>query len=37
VLREPLTLNVVAGGAAVIASVVLILLGNRNLREEEAP
>jgi drug/metabolite transporter (DMT)-like permease len=29
VLREPLTWNVLAGGAAVIVSVVLILLGNR--------
>lgn len=34
ILREPVTWNLVAGGAAVVASVVLILLGNRREAEE---
>jgi drug/metabolite transporter (DMT)-like permease len=34
ILREPVTWNVVAGGAAVIASVVLILIGGRRAPEE---
>jgi drug/metabolite transporter (DMT)-like permease len=36
ILREPVTWNVVAGGAAVIASVVLILVGSRRAPEEAA-
>jgi drug/metabolite transporter (DMT)-like permease len=36
ILREPVTWNVVAGGAAVIASVVLILVGSRRAPEEPA-
>lgn len=36
VLREPVTWNLVAGGAAVVASVVLILVGNRRTSEEVA-
>jgi drug/metabolite transporter (DMT)-like permease len=35
-LREPITWNVAAGGAAVVASVVLILLGNRQASAELA-
>ncbi|HEY1867601.1 MAG TPA: EamA family transporter [Candidatus Cybelea sp.] len=34
ILREPVTWRLLAGGAAVIASVVLILLGNRQVSEE---
>jgi drug/metabolite transporter (DMT)-like permease len=34
VLREPVTWRLLAGGAAVICSVVLILLGNRQTAEE---
>jgi drug/metabolite transporter (DMT)-like permease len=34
ILREPVTWNIVAGGAAVVASVVLILLGTRGAPEE---
>jgi drug/metabolite transporter (DMT)-like permease len=34
VLREPVTWRLLAGGASVIASVVLILLGNRETAEE---
>lgn len=36
VLREPLTWNVLGGGAAVIVSVVLILLGNRSVAGDAA-
>jgi drug/metabolite transporter (DMT)-like permease len=35
ILREPITWNIVAGGAAVIASVVLILLGSRSVRRPD--
>jgi drug/metabolite transporter (DMT)-like permease len=35
-LHEPLTWNILAGGAAVIASVVVILLGNRKPESETA-
>jgi drug/metabolite transporter (DMT)-like permease len=35
ILHEPVTWRILAGGAAVIASVVLILLGNRKLADEE--
>lgn len=34
ILREPVTWNVVAGGSAVVASVVLILIGNRRAAQE---
>lgn len=34
ILREPVTWRLLAGGAAVIASVVLILVGNRQVSEE---
>lgn len=36
ILREPVTWNLLAGGAAVVGSVVLILLGNRREAEELA-
>jgi drug/metabolite transporter (DMT)-like permease len=36
ILREPVTWNILAGGAAVIASVVLILVGSRRAPEEAA-
>jgi drug/metabolite transporter (DMT)-like permease len=35
ILHEPVTWKILAGGAAVIASVVLILLGNRKIADEE--
>ncbi len=34
ILREPVTWNILAGGAAVLAAVVLILVGNRRPSEE---
>ena len=34
ILREPVTWHIVAGGAAIVASVVLILLGSRKTAEE---
>jgi drug/metabolite transporter (DMT)-like permease len=34
ILREPITWNIVAGGAAIVSSVVLILLGSRKTAEE---
>lgn len=36
ILREPITANVLAGGAAVVLSVILILVGNRPEREVAA-